>query len=76
VSLTENIEFLNSPIQLHHAEDDPVVNIGYSFDLAVVLQEKGKEYEFYTYEGGGHNLVSPYFEQAIQRTVDFFRNNL
>jgi dipeptidyl aminopeptidase/acylaminoacyl peptidase len=76
VSLTENIEFLNSPVQLHHAEDDTVVNIGYSFDLAVVLQEKGKEYEFYTYEGGGHNLVSPYFEQAIQRTVDFFRNNL
>ena len=76
VSLTENIEFLNSPVQLHHAEDDTVVNIGYSFDLAVVLQENGKDYEFYTYEGGGHNLVSPYFEQAIQRTVEFFRNNL
>ncbi len=76
VSLTENIEFLNSPLQLHHAEDDTVVNIGYSFDLAVVLQENGKEYEFYTYEGGGHNLISPYFDQAILRTVEFFRNNL
>jgi dipeptidyl aminopeptidase/acylaminoacyl peptidase len=76
VSLTENIEFLNTPLQLHHAEDDPVVNIGYSFDLAVVLQENGKEYEFYTYEGGGHNLISPYFDQAMLRTVEFFRNNL
>jgi dipeptidyl aminopeptidase/acylaminoacyl peptidase len=76
VSLTENIEYLNSPLQLHHAEDDPVVNIGYSFDLAAVLQENGKEYEFYTYEGGGHNLISPYFDQAMLRTVEFFRNNL
>jgi fermentation-respiration switch protein FrsA (DUF1100 family) len=53
-----------------------VVNIGYSYDLAAVLQENGVAYEFYTYEGGGHNLVSPYFEQAMQRTVEFFRKNL
>jgi dipeptidyl aminopeptidase/acylaminoacyl peptidase len=76
VSLTENIEFLKSPLQLHHAQDDTVVNIGYSLDLAGVLQENGKEYEFYSYEGGGHNLISPYFDQAILRTVEFFRNNL
>jgi dipeptidyl aminopeptidase/acylaminoacyl peptidase len=76
VSLTENIEFLNSPLQLHHAEDDPVVNIGYSYELAAVLQENGKEYAFHNYEGGGHNLISPYFDQAMLRTVEFFRNNL
>ena len=76
VSLTENIALLNSPLQLHHAQDDPVVNIGYSFDLAAVLQENGKPYEFYSYDGGGHNLNSPYFEQAMQRTVAFFRENL
>ncbi len=76
VSLTENIEFLNSPLQLHHAQDDTVVNLGYSFDLAGVLQDSGKSYEFYTYEGGGHNLISPYFDQAMLRTVEFFRNNL
>ncbi|MDX1437266.1 MAG: alpha/beta fold hydrolase [Anaerolineales bacterium] len=76
VSLTENIEYLDRPIQLHHAEDDTVVNIGYSFDLAAVLQANGKPYEFYSYEGGGHNLNSPYFDQAMLRTVEFFRNNL
>jgi len=76
VSLTENIAFLISPLQLHHAEDDAVVNIGYSEDLAAVLLENGKEYEFYKYEGGGHNLISPYFDQAMQLTVEFFRNNL
>ncbi len=76
VSLTENIELLQRPLQIHHAEDDPVVNIGYSIGLATALQEHGKEYEFYTYEGGGHNLVSPYFDQAMRRTVEFFRDNL
>jgi dipeptidyl aminopeptidase/acylaminoacyl peptidase len=76
VSLTENIQYLNSPLQLHHALDDSVVNVAYSIDLAAVLQESGKDYEFFTYEGGGHNLTSPYFEQAMQRTVEFFRENL
>jgi dipeptidyl aminopeptidase/acylaminoacyl peptidase len=76
VSLTNNIEFLDHPLQLHHAQDDPVVNIAYSRDLAAVLQENGKEFELYEYEGGGHNLISPYFNQAIQRTVEFYRDNL
>lgn len=76
VSLTENIEFLNSPLQLHHAEDDPVVNIGYSFDLVEVLQRSDKDYEFFIYEDGGHNMISPNFDQAMLRTVDFFRDNL
>ncbi|MDF1499637.1 MAG: alpha/beta fold hydrolase [Anaerolineales bacterium] len=76
VSLTEHIEYLNSPLQIHHAVDDTVVSIQYSQGLAEVLQENGKEYEFYIYEGGGHNLISPYFSQAMQRTVEFFRNNL
>jgi dipeptidyl aminopeptidase/acylaminoacyl peptidase len=76
VSLTENIAFLDRPLQLHHAQDDPVVDIGYSLDLAAVLQENELEYEFYSYEGGGHNLNSPYFNQAILRTVEFFRDNL
>ena len=76
VSLTENIGFLNAPLQIHHAEDDPVVNLGYSFDLAGVLQANNKVYEFYTYESGGHNLISPYFDQAMLRTVKFYQDNL
>jgi dipeptidyl aminopeptidase/acylaminoacyl peptidase len=76
VSLTANIDYLNSPLQIHHAEDDPVVNIGYSYGLAGALQEAGKPYELYIYEGGGHNLISPYFDQAMLRTVAFFEDNL
>jgi fermentation-respiration switch protein FrsA (DUF1100 family) len=76
VSLTEHLEYLDSPLQIHHAVDDTVVSIQYSQGLAEALQENGKEYEFSIYEGGGHNLISPYFGQAMQRTVEFFRDNL
>jgi dipeptidyl aminopeptidase/acylaminoacyl peptidase len=76
VSLTANLGLLQSPLQLHHAQDDPVVNIGYSEGLAAALQAQGKAYEFYIYNSGGHNLVSPYFDQAMLRTVAFFRENL
>ncbi len=76
VSLTEHIEYLNSPLQIHHAEDDQVVSILYSLDLVRALQEHDKAYEFHTYEGGGHNLASPYFDQAILRTIAFFQDKL
>jgi dipeptidyl aminopeptidase/acylaminoacyl peptidase len=76
VSLSGQLDLLSGPLQIHHAEDDPVVNIGYSYGLAGALQLAGKPYEFYTYPGGGHNIISPYFDQAMLRTVEFFRDNL
>lgn len=76
VSLTANVDYLNAPLQLHHAVDDDVVDIGYSRDLAAVLLSAGKLYEFYTYEGGGHNIISPFFGPAMQRTIQFFRDHL
>ncbi|MEJ2448010.1 MAG: prolyl oligopeptidase family serine peptidase [Anaerolineales bacterium] len=76
VSLTENLFYLNAPLQIHHAADDPVVDIGYSYGLAEQLQLQNKSYEFYIYDGGGHNIISPYFDQAMQRTIQFFRDNL
>ncbi|MEK7495529.1 MAG: alpha/beta fold hydrolase [Patescibacteria group bacterium] len=76
ISLTKNIKYLSAPIQINHSTSDPVVNIGYSRDLAKVLKNNLKFYEFYEYDGGGHNINSPYFEQAMEKTVDFFKKNL
>lgn len=76
ISLTKNIKYLNSPIQLHHAVNDTVVNIGYAKDLAEVLKAQNKVYELHEYKGGGHNIDSPYFEEAMQKTVEFFKKNL
>jgi dipeptidyl aminopeptidase/acylaminoacyl peptidase len=76
VSLTEHIDLLRAPVQLHHAVNDYVVNIGYSEDLAAVLNAAGKTYEYYPHAGGGHNINSPYFEAAMQRTIAFFQAHL
>ena len=76
ISLTKNIKYLTSPLQINHSTNDPVVNIGYSRDLVKVLKDNNKIYEIYEYEGGEHNISSPYFEQAMERTVNFFEKNL
>jgi len=76
ISLTQNITYLSAPIQIHHATNDEVVDIGYSRDLVQVLKDNSKTYEFYEYEGGGHNIQSPYFESAMERTVQFFKDYL
>ena len=76
VSLTENIDYLQNPLQLHHALDDDTVNIGYSRDLAAVLEAAGKVYEYYEYDSGGHNIGSPSFDLAMSRTIAFFRKYL
>ena len=76
VSLTENLSYLTSPIQIHHAQNDSVVSIRYSYRLVEKLQEENKTHQFYIYQGGDHNLISPYFDQAMLRTVQFFEDNL
>jgi dipeptidyl aminopeptidase/acylaminoacyl peptidase len=76
VSLTEHLALLEGAVQLHHAANDDVVNIGYSADLAAALAVANKAYEFFEYEGGGHNINSPYFEAAMARTIAFFQENL
>ena len=76
VSLTAHLDLLQAPVQLHHAVNDDTVSIAYSRDLAAALNAAGKPYEFYEYDGGGHNINSPYFEQAMARTIAFFQAHL
>ena len=73
VSLTANIDYLNSPIQIHHAIDDDVVTVNYSRDLAEALRAAGKVYGYYEYASGGHNITSPSFDDAMRRTIAFFK---
>lgn len=67
---------LKGAVQIHHALDDAVVNIGYSRDLIKLLDNTSVIHRLYEYQSGGHNLSGAAFNQAMQRTVDFFNNNL
>ncbi len=76
ISLTANLNYLNNPLQIHHATNDNVVSINYSRGLSDYLKKANKNYEYFEYPGGGHNITGIYFNQAMERTVKFFKDNL
>lgn len=76
VAPTNYLSDIKGAIQIHHATDDPVVNIGYSRDLMSLLDETAVPHELYEYQSGGHNLTGSSFNTAMQRTVDFFKQYL
>jgi dipeptidyl aminopeptidase/acylaminoacyl peptidase len=76
VAPTNYLHDLQGAIQIHHAEDDDVVNIGYSRDLVALLDKTNVPHEFYEYPTGGHNITDPSFGLAMQRTVQFFTTYL
>lgn len=59
-------------IQLNHAVNDDVVNIGYSRDLNQFLNGTTIPHELNEFPSGGHNIVDPSFKPAMQKTVEFF----
>lgn len=67
---------MKGAIQIHHAVDDCVVNVGYSRDLVKLLDKTTIKHEYYEYANGGHNIEGYSFNQAIQRTVEFYIVNL
>jgi dipeptidyl aminopeptidase/acylaminoacyl peptidase len=76
VAATNYLSEMRTPIQIHHAVDDTVVNIGYSRDLMQLLDGTAIPHELFEYRTGGHNISGPSYSQAMQRTVDFFKTHL
>ena len=67
---------LRGAVQIDHAVDDDVVNIGYSRDLMALLDQTSVPHELYEYPTGGHNIQGASFSLAMQRTVEFFKKYL
>lgn len=76
VAATNYLKDIKGAIELNHALDDDVVNIGYSRDLDKLLTEEGVTHEFYEYPTGGHNISGPSFTNAMENTVNFFKKYL
>ncbi len=70
------IKDVSGPIQIHHGTADQTVPIALSENLKSALEGAGKAVEYYTYQGADHNISSPGFEAAMQRSIDFFKKNL
>lgn len=76
VAPTNYLNDVQTTIQLHHARNDSVVDIQYSNNLNEILNTTNIPHELHTYTSGGHNLSSPSFTQAMQRTVEFYKKYL
>lgn len=73
---TEYIADMKTAIQIHHAVNDDVVNIGYSRDLNALLNTTSVTHELYEYPNGGHNIEGNSFSTAMERTVEFYSKYL
>jgi dipeptidyl aminopeptidase/acylaminoacyl peptidase len=73
---TNYLDGTTGAVQIHHALDDTVVNIGYSRNLMEVLEGSQIEHELFEYTSGGHNFTGSSFTQAMQKTVEFYQREL
>lgn len=73
---TNYLDDLKGAIQLNHAADDSVVDIGYSRDLNALLGKTSVTHEFNEYASGGHDIEGTSFTRAMDDTVEFFKKHL
>lgn len=76
VAPTNYLNDLKGAIQINHAINDDVVNIGYSRDLMKLLDQTSVPHELHEYASGGHNISGESFTQSMERTVAFFKKYL
>ncbi|MDO8498854.1 MAG: alpha/beta fold hydrolase [bacterium] len=67
-----NLQYVQSPVQLHAGEEDEEVPWQFSQGLDERLKKIGKTVEFYIYPEADHNISEPSFDLAMQRSVSFF----
>ncbi len=63
---------ISGPLQLHHGEADEEVPLLFSQHLKENLDKIGKPTDLFTYPGADHNISSPSFEIAMDRSIKFF----
>lgn len=76
VPATNYLEGVDGAVQIHHAVDDNVVPIDYSRNLVSIIGNTSISHQMFDYPNGGHNLTGSSFNLAMQRSVEFFRQNL
>ncbi len=76
VAPTNYLSDLKGAIQIHHAVNDTVVNIGYSRDLNALLDETSVEHALIEHQSGGHNIEGAAFVTAMQETAEFYKEHL
>ena len=68
------LDEINIPLIIHHANKETSVPYRWSESLAAKLYEKGKPFEFYSYESENHLFKDENRIKAVERDIKFFKN--
>jgi uncharacterized protein len=67
--------WINAPVEIHQGTADDAVPLKWSDNLVADFKKLDKKVEYFTYPGADHNLT-PGWETAVQRSLDFYREHL
>ncbi len=75
-SLTNYLDRINAPIQIHQGGADEAVPVKWSDDLVKILKEKDKDITYFTYPGDDHNFARGSWQTVVERNIEFFKEEL
>ena len=75
VDPVNHLQYLSTPLLIHHARGDVSVPYIWSENLIVQLAEAGKEFAFHSYDSDNHLFGSDNRLKAIQRDIEFFKQH-
>lgn len=70
-SLSNYLDQIKAPIQLHQGGNDDAVPIKWSNQLYAALKAEDVDIEYYTYPDSDHNM-RPDWDTAVERSLSFF----
>ena len=74
-SLTNYLDRINAPIQIHQGTLDEAVPKIWSDTLVNLLKQKEKDITYYTYPGTDHNM-RPSWDTVVELDLEFFKQNI
>lgn len=75
-SPSQNLDFITSPLIIHHGTADESVPYEWSLRLEKKLKQENKDHEFYSYLNEDHNFTRGSRALVLQRDIDFFNKLL
>ena len=72
-SLSNYLDKVNAPIQLHQGGADEAVPIKWSSQLYEQLNKLGKDIEYFTYAGDDHDFAKGSWSTVVSRNIDFYK---
>jgi dipeptidyl aminopeptidase/acylaminoacyl peptidase len=75
ISAENYFDKIDDPIMIHHGTNDETCKVAWSERAATQMQAFNKDVTLHIYEGEQHSF-GPQWELSMQRSVEFFKQNL